>query len=162
LERENSAYRFVDGVITEITSEDEIKSIEEALKKTSKLSGIYGHLSKALELLSDRKNPDYRNSIKESISAVEGMCQILANDPNATLGKALSIIDKKQSLHTALKKGFSSLYGYTSAADGIRHAMLEESHLTFVDAKYMLVTCTAFINYMLGKASELGVSIEKP
>ncbi len=39
--------------------------------------------------------------------------------------------------------------------------MLEESRLTFVDAKYMLIACTAFINYMLGKASELDLLSEK-
>jgi len=43
-------------------------------------------LSRALELLSDRKQPDYRNSIKESISAVEATCQVFASKSRATLG----------------------------------------------------------------------------
>jgi hypothetical protein len=64
-------------------------------------------------------------------------------------------------LHKALKSSFSSLYGYTSDSDGIRHAMLEESKLTFIDAKYMLVACTAFINYVLGKAAELNLEFEE-
>jgi hypothetical protein len=63
-------------------------------------------------------------------------------------------------LRFAIKKSFSALYGYTSDADGIRHAMLDEASLTFTDAKYMLIACTAFINYVLGKAADLGLSLD--
>lgn len=161
LEMENSAYRFVGGAITEITSDTEIQSIEEAMSSVAPLRGVNEHLKLALDHLSDRQNPDYRNSIKESISAVEAICQLISGDRKAELGKALAMLEKNNSLHGALKKSFSALYGYTSDADGIRHAMLEESNLTFTDAKYMLVACTAFINYLLGKAAELGINIEK-
>ena len=49
----------------------------------------------------------------------------------------------------ALRNAFSSLYGYTNDAEGIRHALLEEGNLTKADAKFMLVCCSAFINYAL-------------
>ena len=160
LQRENSAYRFVGDHITEITSTSEIQSVEEALEGVSSISGVKAHLTAALELLSDRKNPDYRNSIKESISAVEGISRIMTGHPDATLGEALAILESKGSVHGALKKSFSALYGYTSDADGIRHAMLDEASLTFTYAKYMLVACTAFINYVLGKAADLDLSLE--
>jgi hypothetical protein len=42
-----------------------------------------------LDLFEGRKATDFRNSIKESISAVEAMCQILTGDDKATLGQAL-------------------------------------------------------------------------
>jgi len=58
-------------------------------------------------------------------------------------------------MHHALIKGFSSLYGYTSEADGIRHALLEEPHVGFDEAKYMLVSCSAFVNYLIAKISGL-------
>lgn len=47
------------------------------------------HLRRALELLSDRENPDYRNSIKEPISAVESLSKVIAEKSNASLSKAL-------------------------------------------------------------------------
>lgn len=62
-------------------------------------------------------------------------------------------------LHKALKTGFSSLYGYASDAEGIRHAMLDESKLSFSDAKYMLVSCSAFVNYLIGKIAELDIQL---
>lgn len=147
----NSAYRIISEKVTEITSEQEIQSIEEAVNNTNPYSGVQQHLKQALQLMSDRKNPDYRNSIKESISAVESICKIVTQDEKATLGTALKIIEDKFGLHQALKKSLSQLYGYTSDADGIRHAMLEESNLSYIDAKFMLVACTNFINYLIDK-----------
>jgi hypothetical protein len=150
LEEENSAYRIVEERFTRITDDIEIIEIEESIAKADKFYGVKTHLKTALVFLSDRKQPDYRNSIKESISAVESICQILTNDKKATLGIALKNIDEKYDLHPALKSAFSNLYGYTSDKDGIRHSLLEKSNLTFNDAKYMLVTCSAFVNYLLG------------
>jgi hypothetical protein len=159
LERELSAYRLIDGRMVEITAEQEIASVEEALKSTEKLKGVHAHLTAALALLSDRKKPDFRNSIKESISAVEAVAQLLTGDSKATLGAALKVLETKSSMHGALKASLSSLYGYTSDAGGIRHAMLDESTLKFNDAKFMLVACTAFVNYLVGKAAEEGVRL---
>jgi hypothetical protein len=160
LKTENSGYRFMDGQFVEITSEDELQAISDASQTQS--SPVNTHIRRAVELLSDRKTPDYRNSIKESISAVEALCQILTKDSKATLGKALGVLESSSQLHGALKSGFASLYGYTSDEDGIRHAMLDESDLTFTDAKYMLVSCSGFVNYLVGKAVEAGIKIENP
>jgi len=160
-ERENSAYRFVGNELAEISSPAEIESIESAIANSSKLGGVRKHLKTALLLLSDRKHPDYRNSIKESISAVEAIAILVAKDQKATLGSALRVIESAGAIHPALKKSLSALYGYTSDADGIRHAMLKEDNLTFIDAKFMLVACTTFINYLIGKASELGFKLDK-
>ena len=154
LEIENSAYRVINYQITPITSEQEIQSIEQAIENTNPYSGVQQHLNQALKLMSDRQHPDYRNSIKESISAVESICKIVTQDEKATLGQALKIIENKYGLHEALKKSLSQLYGYTSDADGIRHAMLEESNLSYIDAKFMLVACTNFINYLIEKTTD--------
>jgi len=161
MERENAAYRLVDTEITEITSPAEIEAVEVAISETSSLSGIQAHLKQALHHLSDRHHPDYRNSIKEAISAVEGVCQFVTGNNSATLGKALDLLESKKQLHPALQQAFSKLYGYTSNADGIRHSMLEESTLSFSDAKFMLVACSAFINYVLGRCAEGGISLRK-
>lgn len=159
LKRELSGYRLIDKKIVEISSEEEVLSIEAALKNTSKLAGAHAHLSSSLSLLSDRKNPDYRNAVKEAISAVESISQVITGDTKATLGSALKALEKQSLIHPALKASLSSLYGYTSDANGIRHAMLDEQNLTFIDAKFMLVTCTAFINYLVGKAAEGGIKL---
>lgn len=159
LKMELSAYRFVGGKIIQITSVEEIAEIEEALKIP--ISPIQKHINRSLELLSDRKTPDYRNSIKESISAVETICKLISKNSTATLGLAIETIEKgkKVKMHSALGRGFSNLYGYTNATDGIRHALMDETNLDFEDAKFMLVSCSAFINYLKIKASKAGITL---
>ncbi|GAB2779512.1 hypothetical protein HNQ93_001487 [Hymenobacter luteus] len=149
LSKEVSGYRIANNKIAQITSEEEISEIEEAINDSGLWKPVTLHLSTSLNLLSDRNNPDYRNSVKESISAVESMCKIVIGDSSATLGRALAEIEKLYPLHKALKAGFSSIYGYTSDASGIRHALLEDDiEVKFEDAKFMLVSCSAFINYL--------------
>ena len=147
LERELAGYRFIDGVIVDITDAQELALLSEALADT-KFSPVTAHLERALQLLADRKQPDYRNSIKESISAVEAMARVVSQSPKATLGEALKVLEKTGRLHPALKDGFSKLYGYTNDDDGIRHAMLDEPNINQSDAKYFLLSCTSFINYL--------------
>jgi len=104
-------------------------------------------------------NPDYRNSIKESISAVESLAKILSNNASDTLGSALSKIKKKLKIHKALEQGFKNIYGYTSDDGGIRHALTEESTSDAEDAMFMLVSCSAFINYLITKAHKADINI---
>lgn len=152
LEENLSAFRFVGTQLTRLSSEEEIEAVSEALARTDKISGTRMHLKTAIELYSDRTSPDYRNSIKESISAVESICQFVSNKPKATLGDALKSLRKKHKIHPALNTAFDKLYGYTSNSDGIRHGVLEEGTIDCADAQFMLVACSAFINYVLAKS----------
>ena len=147
LERELSGYRIVAGHVTDVVSQEEINTVEEAAKDT-RFVGVSTHIGRALKLYSDRENPDYRNSIKESISAVESIARAISGSDKATLGNALRTIEKKGQLHRALKEGFLKLYGYTSDKQGIRHAMLDEPNITAADARYFLVSCSSFANYL--------------
>lgn len=150
LSEELSAYRYVHNLFTEITASTEIEMLEEALSE-NKFPGVTKHLQRGFELLSDRDQPDYRNSIKESISAVESIVTLIVSKPKSSLGDALKLLDKQKKIHPALIKSFESLYGYTSDEDGIRHSMLEEPNLTADDAKFFLLSCTSFINYLKTK-----------
>ena len=154
-QKEYVGYRFIDGEITPISDEMEVAEIEQSLD--IEFQGCRSHIKKALSFLSDREKPDYKNSIKESISAVESICQIITGDNKATLGQALKDLETKGiSIHSALKKSFSSLYGYTSDEGGIRHAEgLFESNVTFEEAKYMLVSCCAFVNYLIAEYGKI-------
>jgi len=145
-----SGYIFVGTSMTKITSQIEIDEIEKSMNQKGQFSVINEHLQKALQHLTNRKNPDFRNSIKESISAVESVAKIITSDNKATLGKALSTIEKKYEIHPAMKSAFSSIYGYTSDSNGIRHALsIEDKAVNFAEAKFMLVSCSAFINYLI-------------
>jgi hypothetical protein len=42
----------------------------------------------------------------------------------------------------------SRLYGWTSDAGGIRHAIKDADEVERTDAQFMLVNCSAFVNYL--------------
>lgn len=146
-EDEYIGYRFIKGDIVPITSKIETEAINEAL--TTKYESVNRHFEKSLKLLSNRSNPDYENSIKESISGVESMCSELLGEKMG-LGDSLKSFEKRGlTIHPALKGAFLKLYGYTSDGDGIRHGnKMGGEKSTFEEAKYMLVSCSAFTNYL--------------
>lgn len=166
LAKELSAYRFTGLLLTRLTSDQEIEAVETAIEQTrtsSPLSPVPLHLSQALTLLSNRQSPDYRNSIKESISAVEALCKLIVGDEQTTLGAALNRIEteRKITLHKRYKDAFVALYAYTSDADGIRHALKDAPTVDLQDALFMLVTCSAFVNYLLARVAEAGIQLGK-
>lgn len=151
-ERLNYAYRIVGEEIVEITSEQEIQTIETAINKSPR--NVQIHLNSALEKYAQRPIGDYRNSIKESISAVEAFCREKTGENS--LGKALNKLEREGLfLHSLLKSAFDKLYAYTNQEDtGIRHALMddEENYTpTAEEALFMLVSCSAFINYLSRK-----------
>lgn len=158
-EEELSGYRFVGGELVPISSQAEVSAIESALSTTSAtgLAGAHAHIAGALQLLAKRPDPDYRNSIKESISAVEALAKQLGTSDSQGLAGALTELAKKVPLHGALRAGLLSLYGYTSDEGGIRHAMLEEPNVGYDEAKYMAVACSAFVNFLAAKAQAGGI-----
>lgn len=160
LEQENAAYRIVHEEVVEIVSEHEVSEIEEALAKPSE--SVKSHFSRALEFLSDRRQPDYRNSVKESVSAVEAICQLRSGNPKAVLSDCMRTIKLKLDIHPAFDQALKKLYGYASDSGGIRHALTEEdADPTFADGKFMLVTCSAFVNYLWMRAVEVGIELER-
>lgn len=153
--RLNYAYRIVDHYIVEITSEEEIKTVEKAIASNS--DNVRVHLTSALELMSKRTNGEYRSSIRESISAVENWCRQYTGE--STLGKALNKLkDKNDVIHPKLRTALEQLYTYTNQEDtGIRHAlMVEDGNYTpsMDEAVFMIVTCSAFINYLNSKNTQ--------
>ncbi len=158
LEAENSGYRIINGILSPISNTVEVDEVSIASLENSndKINIIHTHIRSALELLSKKPNPDYRNSIKESISAVEATVKIITNISGGGIKSAMSMLENDFPVHGAMKEGIIKLYGWTCNADGIRHGLLEESTVGFDEAKYMIVMCSAFVNYLISKASKLG------
>lgn len=151
-ERLNFAYRIVGQEIVEITSQNEIVAIEEAITNTTR--NIKMHLNRALELYAQRPTGDYRNSIKESISAVEAFCREKTGENS--LGRALNQLEARGIIiPQQLKSAFEKLYAYTNQPDtGIRHALMDDDEAytpRYEEALFMLVSCSAFLNYLYKK-----------
>ena len=158
-EREMSGYRFISGTLAPISNPAETTEIAGAIEMTSRigLDGAHHHIQTALALLAKKPEPDYRNSIKESISAVESVAKVFGKENSKGLSDALDELSKKTNLHAALRAGFNNLYGYASNEGGIRHAILDEPNVGFDEAKYMVVSCSAFVNYLIAKSDSAGL-----
>jgi hypothetical protein len=152
LEREKSGYRIINKQFVPITDPIEVAAVSEAALVGAAFAGTRQHMQTAIALFSRKPEPDYRNSIKEAISAVESAARVVTGDSKATLGAALKKINAKMAIHPALRDAMNKLYGYTSDEGGIRHALLEESNIDEVEAKFMIVACSAFVNFCVQRS----------
>ncbi|WP_295073521.1 AbiJ-NTD4 domain-containing protein [Tabrizicola sp.] len=149
LERERAAFRFADDQLVRISDPIELDEVEQALT-VNPAEAVRAHIQRAAELYSDRRNPDYRNSIKESISAVEAAVSFISGKRSVGVSRHLQEVLADEVLHPALRQGFEKLYAYTSDAEGIRHSLMEDGRtITQEDARYMLISCSAFANYLI-------------
>ena len=141
-------YRIINLKLIPIDSPVEADAVEDALESTNSIKGARHHLERAAELFADRKAPDYPNSIKESISAVEAVC--VSATGRQTLGEALKKLkDAGVKIHPALESAWTKMYGWTSDADGIRHGGIDAPDSDAALAKYMLVVCSAFVSHII-------------
>lgn len=159
LEEEMSAYRFINSTLAPISHSEEVESISSSIQAAEKaeLFGTKQHIETAIQLMSKKPTPDYRNSIKESISAIESVVKQIIGEEAGGLDKALTKLDTAIKFHGGFKSGLLSFYGYTSDASGIRHAILGQPNVDFDDAKFMLVSCSALVNFIISKATEHGL-----
>jgi hypothetical protein len=148
LEREMSGYRFREQMIVPVSDNVELAAIDGALSVPEPFTGARRHIIDALDKLSQKPEPDVRNAITEAVSAVESAARVVAGKHKATLADALKVLEKAGNVHPALKDAWLKLYGYTSDEHGLRHAMTEDPNIDFATAKYMVVSCAAFVNFL--------------
>lgn len=154
-ERLDFGYRIVNLMVTDITSEEEKACIEKTIAESA--DNVRQHMEKAIELYSAKPTPDVCNSIKEAITAVEAACRELTGEN--TLGDAIKKLESKGIvLQDRLKASMIQMYAYTNQPDtGIRHALMDPDGKyvpTKDEAYFMLISCSAFINYLRLKMSK--------
>jgi hypothetical protein len=159
LERELSGYRFVSGFLTPISDKVEADEIEAAISQArgKGLLGTHEHIRTAVQLLWKKPTPDYRNAIKEAVSAIESIVKQISGKESRGLEGALKELSEHIEIHKALQSAFIKLYGYSSDEDGIRHPILDQPNVGFAEAKFMIVACSAFVNFLISKAEAAGL-----
>lgn len=149
-----SGWTFIGNNLSSISSEKEIKSIEETIAVKGSLKESANHYKKALELFSKKPNPDCENSIKESCSAVEALLQNITKKDSYTLGQCISEMRKNTTFddEKLLLDALDKIWGFASQF-GIRHANNpnKKSNIGFEEAKFCLVLASATINFFKEK-----------
>jgi len=144
-EEELVQHRFIGNQVTDLTDVHEIEAVQSCIDYDDESRK---HIEKATQLLCNREHPDYENSVKEAISAVEAKCSEILGK-KASLGEALRKLEGNGLIiHPAMKDAFNKLFGYTSDTNGIRHGSGMDINTSKAEAKFMLVTCATFCNYL--------------
>lgn len=158
LEHSKAAYRVVDRVlIVPAVSAEEGRTVEQAFADLalSEFNGARAHLAASVEALNQG---EWAGSVRESIQAVEALARVVEPGSN-TLGPALNRLEAAGHMHSALKKGMSNLYGYTSNEAGVRHSLLDDgdARVDESDALFMLGACASFVTYLIKKGRAGGI-----
>lgn len=161
LEEENSAYRFVAGRILPTMSEPEMKAVEDATSGEDDVSEL---MNGAVDKLAFG---DPKNAIKEALSAAELLSNLLSPQPHSTdlkktLPAVLDRLEKElgQPFNTNLKDTFLRMYDYASSEPGVRHgSKAPATYAEEAEARFVIVTCSALVNYLRTKADEAGITI---
>lgn len=138
--------------IFQASTPEEGQATVAAVKELSEygLNGACQHLRQAADFMNEGR---WERSVHESISAVESVGVQIAPKGN-TLGAALKNLRQRgMSAHPALNEGFEKLYGYTSSAQGVRHALSDQaqSNVGEDEAVFMLGACASFASYLWRK-----------
>ncbi len=139
-------YRFIGAVLTPITSDVETDVVNEALGNGTLNDTARSHLQNSVKLLSDRDNPNYRKAMAEAIDAVESAVHALTGE--TVLSKGLKRINRgEEGLHPALASAWEKMYSWASD-EGVRHADFGTAPKDQALATYVVVTSSAFLNYL--------------
>ncbi len=144
-------------MVTPITNQFEISEIEEAIELSPE--HVQESVRKSIKLFSDKTSPDYNNAIKEIITAVEALCRTIAAESGFTgVNSLTAAVNKLEecgiTLHDKMKEALKDLYWYTCDEDGKRHGGTTYVESDVEDARFMIITCSAIINFLLVKWSK--------
>lgn len=150
LDDEATEHHIIAGVVTPLSNQAEIVTVEEAYVNSPQ--HIAESIKKALKLYSNFEKPDYNNAVKEMITAVEALCCTIVEGEEDTLGAAVNKLSVHGiELNEFLKEAIKKLYKYTCSEEGIRHGGTEIKDVPIEDARFMIVICSAIINYLVAK-----------
>ena len=157
LEEENSAFRIHVEHVVPLTAELDLGELETALQAAERFPKATQHLIASTELLAKRNQTvgGYRDSAQEAIRAVRELCNAATQAEHDTLEAALDAYEQMYTLHPDLKEGLICFFaegeapqwGWTSNVDG-------EVDVSLTDARFVLVTCAATFNYLMGKMED--------
>lgn len=153
LSEENLGYRFQDGVFLRPgriqTQHNTNRAV--AVLSNETLSKAREHFTKAQRYFSSRQEPDFQNSVKEAVCALESAitaCSGINVSNNFTRDiKELSGTDVGK-VPQPLVAAMSSVYAYRGAASGVSHGNADGLRIDRNEAELILSVVAAFITYI--------------
>ena len=153
----NPGCRLMDGKFVPDFSREEAEEVRMACARA--FTGARMHMKNAVAAFADRERPDYAHTVKEAISAVESLVKELTGKEEVRSGLRQLAKDgilpkdrdpkgKAPFLVEALDRYWA--YANKTSRHGLKSG---ESPPDAGTARFLLVTCAAFVNYMTARKS---------
>jgi hypothetical protein len=147
-EEERLGYEFRDGQVQrrtkrhtiELTGKAEVALLDLGLRAARM------HFSKALRHFRDRDTPDYENSVKEAVCAVEAAAKgLFPESKAATLGDFAKWATRSQAplLPKPLGDTVTGIYAFRNSGEGVSHGATAGGAVTAQLAEYVLAVAAS-------------------
>ena len=155
---EDLAYEFADGVVRRRGRKHTVELLakSQVVLGDPQLLSARKHFDKALQFFRHPSSPDYENSVKEAVCAVEAAGKILFPMAKAsTLGDLIRWLGsaKEVSVPKAICQTLTGVYAFRSGGDGVVHGGASGGKATLEVAEYMLGVCASQIIYLVDLAN---------
>jgi len=154
---EGLAFEFRDGTVQRRGRRHTVERVSraEVVLGDPRLVHAGKHYSKALQFFRDPAKPDYENTVKEAVCAVEAAGKALFPQAKAaTLGDLTKWLSGNDAslLPKALGQTFNGLYGFRSGGEGVGHGGATGGAATSEVAEYVLAVAASQIIFLVDLA----------
>lgn len=122
---ENLGFEFSDGLVRRQGRRHTSDQVARAglVLGDPQLSAARTHYNKALEFFRNAHEPDYENTVKEAVSAVEAAGQVLFSSEGKQLDDIIRTIEGSEEwqLPKPIAKTFHGLYAFRGSGKGVAH-----------------------------------------
>lgn len=162
---EGLAFEFAEGLVRRRGRKHtvEITTKAQVVLGDPRLGNARRHYDKAMQFFRHPSKPDFENTAKEAVCAVEAAGKALFPEAKvATLGDLVKwlTLTSDVGMPKALGQTISGVYGYRSGGDGVGHGGSAGGEATAEVAEYVLAICASQIIYLvdLANAQERGLA----
>lgn len=157
---EGLAYEFADGVVRRRGRRHTVEMVarSQVVLGDPLLLSARTHYEKALRFFRHPSNPDYENSVKEAVCAVEAVGKLLFPLAKAsTLGDVIRWLGTTTELSVpkAICQTFTGTYAFRSGGDGVGHGAANGGKATPEVTEYILAVSASQIIYLVDLANSL-------
>jgi hypothetical protein len=157
-QEEDLAFEFSDGAVRRRGRKHTVEMTARAqvVLGDSRLSSARIHYDKALRFFRNPTNPDFENTVKEAVCAVEAAGKSLfPQAKSSTLGDLAKWLatSNEVSMPKALSQTITGVYAFRSGGDGIGHGGSSGGAATAEVAEYILAVCASQIIFLVDLAN---------
>ncbi len=161
---EDLAYEFTEGAVRRRGRKHtvELATKSQVVLGDPRLSGARKHFDKSLQFFRHPTHPDYENSVKEAVCAVEAAGKALFPMAKAsTLGDLVKWLGStaEVSVPKAICQTITGVYAFRSGGDGVGHGGANGGKATLEVTEYLLAVCASQIIYLVDLENSMEVDI---